>query len=230
MPVKLQPPQVQDIAARIGLSQAGIDALQQKAQTTGVTFEEVRSIAQSEGKAAQFDQNEPSFAAVLGSPVQAPTAVESAPVRGVFAALLSSKQDDKALGAKREKTLNDIVASFDRLAYVKTSADLFGIEDARHIVNAPKGTFAADLVALAKEVVAHPDLVALADWTHPNSGLHTHDRTNVKEEYGRAAQLVKERVNVSAVCDHLIKNFDAIARNVGGMGDQGSAGAIERQD
>ena len=61
MPVKLQPTQVQDIASRIGLSQAGIDALQQKAQSTGVTFEEVRSIAQSEGKAAQFDQNEPSF-------------------------------------------------------------------------------------------------------------------------------------------------------------------------
>jgi CO/xanthine dehydrogenase Mo-binding subunit len=92
-------------------------------------------------------------------------------VRGVFAALVASKQDDKALGAKREKTLDDIVASFDRLAYVKTSADLFGIEDARHIVNAPKGTFAADLVALAKEVGLSVETTPIRDVFRKKYGM-----------------------------------------------------------
>jgi hypothetical protein len=231
MAVTLNSAQVNDVARRIGLSDGSIASLAQKAEAGACTLDDVKSAAIGEGRAAQYDACAPSFTAILGGASTKPNAsTKGAGVQGLFASLVASKKADR--GPERAQLLGNIVDNFAKLAYVKTDTQLFGIEDARFVVDAPAGTFSPDVTSIAKEVVAHPDVLSLADWTNPSSGLECHDRTNVQEEYARAGAMVQNRGEISEALNYLLKNFDDIAPKsqygVGAMDRASLAACIEK--
>jgi hypothetical protein len=112
-------------------------------------------------------------------------------------------------GAEERLTLlGQIIELFDSL---KGADNLFGVDHASKLLDHPD----ADVQEIAALVMQKPTVVALADWCGPGSGTFDDDMIETRAEYTRALELVKDRDNITAAVDLLLKEYTTLRESSG---------------
>jgi hypothetical protein len=214
--------QAQTLATRGVISNA--DAAQVAQRSNGLTESQAVALQAALGGVEQTGGRAQIQAFLAQSSNNRPAQNEGPARNNALQSLIASKRDPDAGGKAAESLLQRVVDHFPALAQAEVggSNDLIRDLDLHAVVTEP-ARFTPELVALAKDIQAHPGVQRLADWTYPTAAQVTHDYAAQLCEFQRALALTQDRKGLTSVVDHLLKNFDALSAG-------GSNFALEKKD